>query len=156
MVNCATIGPEGPQVYTAEVSHYQRAIPITLAVCGDPVIGKALGLLLQGYRYNAKYLPESSLNEPDTLEGIRLLLLTPQSNAELRASLFALLIDIPGSVEMPILELVTSFERMPEGRLQAWPEGVVAWPCSTQELSRRIEAALCQALRMPETSPEVQ
>lgn len=128
MIAHATIGPGGPQVYEAEVSRYRRAIPITLAICGDPVIGKALVLLLQGYRYNAKYLPESSLNEPDTLEGIRLLLLTPQPNAERRASLFTLLTDSSGSVEMPILELVTSFEGMPEGRVQAWPEGVVAWP----------------------------
>jgi DNA-binding response OmpR family regulator len=48
-----------------------------------------------------------------------------------------------GPAEAPILELTTSpGEEARNGAARVGPEHTVAWPCSTEELERRIEAAL--------------
>ncbi len=79
----------------AEVSCCSDSAPITLAVCGDPVVGRALALLLRGSGYDTRFLPASSLSEPGSLEGIGLLLLapTPELRVEQREVLLASLRD---------------------------------------------------------------
>ena len=118
---------------------------VFVAVCGDPVVGRALVLLLQGPRYDARFVPDSSLGEPGALEGVGLVLLAPtwELNGEGRDALLASLRGAPGAAEAPILELTSSFSeatRIEEVRVG--PEHTVPWPCSTEELERRIQAAL--------------
>jgi hypothetical protein len=116
---------------------------ITLAVCGDPIIGKTLVLLLRGCGFNAMFLPVSSLNA-GSLKDIELLLLTPQRYAmrsEIRA---AVLRRIARFAKIPIMELVygTTSLSLQEGSASARSVSEVPWPCSTKELGRQIEAKL--------------
>ena len=50
---------------------------MVVAICGEPVVGRTLALLLGGSNYDARFLTASSLGEPGSLEGVRLLVLTP-------------------------------------------------------------------------------
>ena len=118
---------------------------VFVAVCGDPVVGRALVLLLQGPRYDARFVPASSLGELGALEGVGLVLLPPtwELNGEGRDTLLAALRGALGAAEAPILELTSSFSNGTRiGEVRARPEHTVPWPCSTEELERRIQAAL--------------
>jgi hypothetical protein len=118
---------------------------VFVAVCGDPVVGRALVLLLPGPRYDARFVAASSLGEPGVLEGVGLVLLIPtwELNGEGRDALLASLRGAPGAAEAPILELTSFFsEGTRIGEVRAGSEHTVPWPCSTEELERRIQAAL--------------
>ncbi len=119
------------------------ATTIVVAVCGDPVVGRALVLLLQGPRYDARFVPTPALSEPGALEGVQLVLLTPtwELNGESRDALLASLRGALGAAEAPILEL-TSSGGAPNGEARVGPEHTVPWPCSPAELERRIHTAL--------------
>jgi hypothetical protein len=126
---------------------------MALVVCGDPVVGRLLVLLLEDSGYEVRFLPRLSLNESGALERVRLLLLTPtpELSSERRAALLASLKDIQeAAAGLIVLELVTpSEERRREevpddsrgdSRVVSWH--LVPWPCRFPELKRRIEAAL--------------
>ena len=117
--------------------------PDTLAVCGDPVVGGALVVLLRGSGYPARFLPVSSLSEPGSLEGVRLLLLapTPELSVEHREDLLAAFRE---TLKMPILVLTTPSE---EARVRKC-RGVlmVPWPCRRVDLERWIEDAMLPSL----------
>ena len=115
---------------------------VTLAVSGDPVVGKALMLLLRGYRYDVRFLPISSLGEPDSLKGIGLLLLAPQSDAMGHEAILPAVRYIPSAAEIPTMELVTTLGETLEQRARAGSICTVPWPCSIEELKRQIEAKL--------------
>ncbi len=112
-------------------------------------MGRALALLLRSSLYDARFLTTSSLSDPGSLEGVRLLLLTPtwELDADRRAALLASLRDASDAAEAPILELTSSPER--NGHTHLRPEHMVPWPCSTEELERRIQAALLAARWAP-------
>ena len=117
---------------------------VGLAVWGDPVVSRALVLLLRGSGYDARFLNASFLGEPGLLEGIQLLLITPtpKLNTKRRKALLGALRDTPEAVRIAIVELVTTFGGTGErGARERW-ESVVPWPCRTEELERRIEATL--------------
>jgi hypothetical protein len=119
---------------------------MTLAVCGDAVVGRILALLLGNSGYKARYLPPSSLNDPRALEEVWLLLLTstPQLSIERREELLATVKDIQEATQLTgliVLELVTSSERKRE-EAQDGSWHMVPWPCRVEELEQRIEAAL--------------
>jgi hypothetical protein len=121
------------------------SVPIALAVYGDPVVGRALALLLRDERYEPKFVPASSLNEPEVWHGVKLLLLTPtpELSPGRREVLLASLRDKVGPVNIPILELVFCHEETRGA--QAWDDEsvhTVPWPCSIEELRLRIEASL--------------
>ena len=121
---------------------------MVVAVCGDAVVGRALVLLLGGPRYDVRFVPASSLDEPGALEGVEVVLLTPtwELNGEGRDALLASLRGAPGAAEAPILELTSSFSGGTRNAdVRVGPERTVPWPCSTEELERRIEAALLAA-----------
>jgi hypothetical protein len=125
--------------------HPAAAGTVFVAVCGDPVVGRALVLLLQGPSYDVRFVPASSLGERGALEGVGLVLLTPtwELNGEGRDALLAALRGAPGAAEAPILELTSSFSNGTRtGDVQVGPEHTVPWPCSTEELERRIQASL--------------
>lgn len=122
------------------------SVTVPLAVCGDPVIGRALALLLGGSRYDAKYLDAASLREPGALDGVRIVLLTPTPGSERSEVPLAALRDAPGGVaEVPVLRLLSFSGRTRAEGEQDRSEYAVPWPCSTEELKRRIETALLAA-----------
>ncbi len=127
----------------AEVTYCPGSTPIAVAVCGNPIVGRALVLLLQTYHYDVRFLPASSFREPGSLKGVRLLLLTPmpELSIERRDALVASLRDTLGAMKITILELVS-----PSGGTQGGArdesEHVVLWPCSPEELKGHIETAL--------------
>jgi hypothetical protein len=99
-------------------------------------------LLLRRSVYDARFLSASSLSDPASLEGVRLLLLTTTRDlsSERREALLASLRRASDIVGAPILKLMSSSEAERNGDLRF--EHTVSWPCSTEELERRIEAAL--------------
>jgi hypothetical protein len=117
---------------------------MVVAICGDPVVGRALALLLRGSLYDARFLSTSSLSEPGSLEDIRLLLLTPtwELDADRREALLASLRDASDAARAPILELTSDSGGVQNGKARLRPDHIVSWPCSTEELERRIQAAL--------------
>jgi hypothetical protein len=117
---------------------------MVVAICGDPVVGRTLALLLRGSHYDARFLTTSSLGEPGSLEGVRLLMLTPtwELDADRRETLVASLRDASDAAKAPILELTSSFGGARNGHARLRPDHIVYWPCSTEELERRIQAAL--------------
>jgi hypothetical protein len=122
----------------------QASAPMVVAICGDPVVGRALALLLRGSNYDARFLTASSLGEPGALEGVRLLVLTPtwELDADSRKALLASLRDASEAAEAPILELTSSPGGPRNGHAWLRPDHIVSWPCSPEELERRIQAAL--------------
>ena len=118
-----------------------------LAICGDPVVGRALALLLRSRLYEVRFLPVSSLSEPGALEGVRLMLITPtwDLDPERRAALLASLRGASAAAHAPILELTSTSGETRNGEARFRPEHTVPWPCTTEELERRIQAALLAA-----------
>jgi hypothetical protein len=117
---------------------------MVVAICGDPVVGRALALLLRSSLYDARFLTTSSLSEPASLEGVRLLVLTPtrELDADHRETLLASLKGASDIAEAPILELASSTGGARNGHARLRPDHIVSWPCSTEELERRVEAVL--------------
>ncbi len=120
---------------------------MVVAICGDPVVGRALALLLRSSLYDARFMTTSSLDEPGSLEDVRLLVLTPtwEMDADSREVLLASLRDASEAAEAPILELTSDSRGARNGHARLRPDHIVSWPCSPEELERRIEDALCAA-----------
>jgi hypothetical protein len=140
-------GMRAPRQQPIEETPYPAsATTIGVAVTGDPVVGRALVLLLQDPRYDVRFVPTSSLSEPESLKDIQLVLLTPmwELNGEGHDALLASLRGAPGAADTPILEL-TSSGGARNGEARLGPEHTVPWPCSTEELERRIQATLFAA-----------
>lgn len=115
---------------------------IALTVCGDPVIGRALTLLLQGSEYDIKFLPIWSKDEMVLPDDTQLLLLTPDLSVGDRESLSKMLGDRAGGKQIPVLELIAASGTQQNEEAQHHPEHLAPWPCSTESLKRRIQAAL--------------
>jgi hypothetical protein len=118
--------------------------PIVLGVWGNSIVGQALVLLLRGSGYEAKFLPTSSLIEPRSLEGVRLLLLapTPELSTERRKDLLASLRETSGITEIAVLELGEISEGAREEREQGKSWQRIPWPSKIEDLKRRVEIAL--------------
>ena len=101
--------------------------------------------MLRGCRYDAKFIPTSSLEELEALGDVRLLILTPKEQLSPRCleAILAALEDEKVAVETPVLELV-----LPREEAYVFPGcedrfvRKVPWPCRIEELERLIEAAL--------------
>jgi len=120
------------------------------------LVSRSLEISLQGAGYDARYLNGSFTGEPAELpEDTRLIIFAPRMSAERRE---AFLSKIRGSAEtagLPILELSTVLD---EARAEQEGVELVAWPCSAEELVRRIEAALYEgedADPEPDSNPGV-
>jgi CheY-like chemotaxis protein len=115
--------------------------PSTLAIVdGNPVVARALKLLLQGAGYDVRSLEypfEGDLGEE--LGGVRLLLLPPTLSAEVREALVGDIKAVPALAALPILALMASFDEAPQRDGLA---GYIPWPCGIEELARRIGGAL--------------
>ena len=124
------------------ISHLSSA-QATLAVCGDPIICRALVLLLRGPDYDVKYLPIASLGAPGALAGVQVLLLALERDATHRGALLDGLKEATDATKIHVLELTAAHDSRPE-----WPRGYVRsnrgvpWPCSTEELKQHIGQTL--------------
>lgn len=116
-----------------------------LSIWGDPVVGRALALLLRSFGYEGKFLSTLPLAQPLPLKGSSLLLLapTPQLSTMERQAFLALLRNASESANIPVLELSLLTEETRTGgeemrKSSLWY--ITPWPCRIEELKRRIEA----------------
>ena len=115
---------------------------------GDLLVGRSLEAALRGVGYDARFVNSSILSgasltdEPaERFDGVGLVVFTPRMSTERRKALLSTLRDAPRTAEVLVLELVTGSDDASEyGREEL--VRLVSWPCSTQELGRRIEAAM--------------
>ena len=125
--------------------------PVALTIWGDPIIGKAMVLLLSGDSYKARFLPASPPGGPISLKDSRLLVLTPTprlSTEQRDTFLKSFLSNMSSNAKMPVLELtpISPSEPIRKGRApnESWHR--VPWPCRINELEQCIEAALSASL----------
>jgi hypothetical protein len=129
----------------ARVPH-RESHPIKIAILGgDLLVCRYLETALQGVGYDARFLNGSlngsSTNEPaELLEEVRLVIFAPRMGTEHRKAFLSNMRN-SATVGLPVLELATVLD---EVRAEQEGVGFVAWPCSIEELTRRIEAALDQ------------
>jgi hypothetical protein len=122
--------------------------PRGMVVSGDPFASRILALLLRDCGYRAEFLSIWSLKEPEALEDVQLLVLTPTGellSTEERKALLASLREMPRDTGLIVMELITlSEERHAEEEAQEElpSHKKVPWPCGIDELEQRIEAVL--------------
>jgi DNA-binding response OmpR family regulator len=120
-----------------------KSDPIKIAIVGgDLLVGRSLEVALQGVGYDARFLNGSFTGEPVELleEEVRLVIFAPRMGTEHRKAFLSNMRN-SATVGLPVLELATVLD---EVRAEQEGVGFVAWPCSIEELTRRIEAALDQ------------
>lgn len=122
----------------------------TLAVCGDPVICRALVLLLRAPAYDVEYLPIASLGLPGSLADVQVLLLALERDAQRRKAIVEMVNEATVGAEVHVMELSALYEGRSEPRRgHVWSDGKVPWPYSTEEeLKRHIEDALSNPLQV--------
>lgn len=103
---------------------------------GDPVVGRALELLLRTANYAAKYLAGDALDCVESPGRARVLLLSPGWDSEAYKAAVAVTSGASGAAEVTVLELGE-----PSDGGASDPRRHVPWPCRAEELSRRIDAA---------------
>jgi DNA-binding NtrC family response regulator len=139
---------EGLEGYVGEKNAAKLEGSIALTILGDPVVGRALMLLLRGSGYDAKFVTASSSSQQLTLKGSDLLLLTPtpELSVERREALVALLRERTRSTKMLVLELTTpSSQETAKGAMEGEWWHYLSWPCMIEELEGSIEATLSVA-----------
>jgi hypothetical protein len=120
-----------------------RNISTTILIFdGDPVVGRALGLLLRTAGYDARYVTSDYAEHATAFDGFRILLLGPGWDARSRAATERMA-DARRVAITPILEMGAPIDGAPKK-----PERFVPWPCRTEDLIRRIDAALLGAPEM--------
>jgi|SRR5215212_7671190 len=121
---------------------------------GDLLVSRSIEVALQGVGYDARYLNGSFTDEPAELpEEVKLVIFPPRMGTERRKAFLGDMRSSAATAGLPVLELATVLD---EVRAEQEGVGLVAWPCSTEELTRRIEAALLNgAGSEPDSSPGV-
>ena len=104
---------------------------------GDPLVGRALELLLEGAGYEVGLLEVSeALRVEDLLQGVDVLLLDRGLSDGRREDSLGALAGTLETATIPVLSLSPG----PEGA-SAEEDRVVPWPCRMEDLLREIEAA---------------
>jgi hypothetical protein len=85
-------------------------------------------------------------------EDTRLIIFAPRMSAERREDLLKNIRGSAATAGLPILELSTVLD---EARAEQDGVELVAWPCTAEELVRRIEATLLKTDPTPESGLEV-
>ena len=112
--------------------------PATVLICyGDPIVGRALELLLRNAVYAAKYVTGDYLERSGASRGMRVLLLDTGWDAQSRAGAVGAASSTANRRNISILELGESFDDTKSG-----PESHVPWPYRTEDLTRRIDASV--------------
>jgi hypothetical protein len=121
----------------------RKSSPVKIAILGgDLLVGRSLTVALQGIGYDAFFLHGAFNGEPsDLLEEVRLVIFAPRISAGRRKIFLSHVRDTPAMAGVRVLELVTASDASRNGRKEE-RVGVVSWPCTTEELARRIETAL--------------
>jgi len=104
-------------------------------------MGRSLEALLQAAGYDARFQPEPST---DGLGGLladsHLLLIAPGLSVESRKALIDTAMG--SALKIPVLELLPANEGEHDIQHDIQGVSVTPWPCSVEELQRRIQAAL--------------
>jgi hypothetical protein len=121
----------------------RKSSPVKIAILGgDLLVGRSLTVTLRGLGYDACFHHGSLSSEPaDLPEEVRLVIFGPRMSTGRRKIFLGRVRDNPGRAEVPVLELVAASEASRNGRKHE-RVGVVSWPCATEALGCRIEAAL--------------
>jgi hypothetical protein len=121
----------------------RKPSPVEIAILGgDLLVGRSLAVALRGIGYDARFLHGSLGGEPAELpEEVGLVIFAPRMSTGRRKFFLGRVRDNPGRAGVPVLELVVASETSRNGRKHE-RVGVVSWPCATEALGRRIEAAL--------------
>jgi hypothetical protein len=110
--------------------------PATIAILGgDPVIGKALESLLASADYVARFFSEYPEGDAEALGGARVALILPDSNSKRQEALKAQIKNTPSTMNLPVIELITTPNDSGQGIL-------VPWPCTLEDLQRSIDETL--------------
>ncbi len=149
MVSFAKNGESRRSHSDAGTSSGQYSEPIALAIWGDPIVARALTLLLGSSGFDTKILSSSSSNNLQALKGVNLLILTPTLNlgSEDREAFLASISDVLETAKIPVLELATPSEEAREGKTRGGLWYTVPWPCNLQKLQQWIETALAERER---------
>jgi len=109
-----------------------------IVVGGDPVMGRSLEAMLQAAGYDVCFQPEPLADGlGEVLADSRLLLVAPGLSAESRRALTDVVVS--SATKIPVLELLPANGGEVVGIQRV---GVAPWPCSVEELQRRVRAAL--------------
>ena len=103
---------------------------------GDPLVARALELLLEGAGYDVRLLKELDAIRAEDLRGIDVLLLDRGLTNGRREDFLAALASTLETATIPVLSLAPSSEGA-----SAEEDRVVPWPCKIEDLVREIEAA---------------
>ena len=107
---------------------------------GDPLVGRALELLLQGAGYEVRLLEEPDASRvEDLLGGIDVLILDRGLTNGRREGFLGAMAGTLETATVPVLSLSPGSEGS-EGP-SAEEDRVVPWPCKIEDLVREIEAA---------------
>jgi hypothetical protein len=127
------------------VSHPPHQQPPTVAILGtNTAVNSALSLLLSGAGYDTRRVEKRDLSglANGLLEGVDLLLFAPGLSNAPRETLLTIVRNNPLTAQLPVLTLSSA---LGEALGDESGQEVVAWPSSTWELARRIEAVLAPA-----------
>jgi hypothetical protein len=135
---------EGAQDSVDSEGHSQERDVVRVAVIGgSPIVGEVLSLLLRGADYEARFVPETELDDLDlSSDGFELLLLTPGFCRPYRRNVLAKVSSAPAA-QVTVVELVTASEELQAAK--QWPR--ILWPCPVERLERELAAIL--AARCP-------
>ena len=104
---------------------------------GDPLVGRALELLLKGAGYDVRLLEEPDASRvEDLLHGTDVLLLDRGLTSGRREDFLGALASTLETATIPVLSLSPGSEGA-----SAEEDRVVPWPCKIEDLVREIEAA---------------
>jgi hypothetical protein len=118
----------------------KASTPITIVVVGkDPIVGRAIGSLLQTAGYNTHFVADPITDgSRSALVEAHVVLLAPSLSAEAREKVLGSGTSKPVAAGTPTLELVSEVD---EGQLRQGNH-LVRWPCSLEQLRWEIEAVL--------------
>lgn len=123
-----------------QVTHQEST---TIAILGgNPVVARALEILLRGVGYEVRFLGEPQAFEVEDLpEVVDVLLLGSDLSSEYREDFLGAMASALKTASIPIL----SFSLGLTGTLAGEERWLVEWPCRTEDLAKQIEAALLPA-----------
>ena len=104
---------------------------------GDPVVGRALELLLRNAHYDVRYVNTNSPESPPAPENVGGVVLGPGWNSRIRKAVLKVIGDAPDMENIPVLEIGLPTD---DARLRA--EHYVPWPCRSEELKKRLDDVL--------------
>jgi DNA-binding response OmpR family regulator len=105
---------------------------------GNPMVGRALELLLERAGYEVRLLEESeALRAKDLLAGVEVLILGRGLSSDRREIFLSALASTLETAAIPVLSLSPGSDVTSAGA-----DRVVPWPCRMEDLAREIESAL--------------